>query len=116
MRRIIGGSEITKAEHEGKYYREALKARNHIKQEFEKIFEEVDAIILPTSPAFPHKIGEKISTEEMYNYDTPTVLANIVGLPAISIPAGKIDDKHIGLQVMAPHFQEELLFKLAKNF
>ncbi|MCK4649870.1 aspartyl/glutamyl-tRNA amidotransferase subunit A [Candidatus Pacearchaeota archaeon] len=116
LRRIIGGSEITKAEHDGKFYREALKARNHIKLQFKKIFEEVDAIILPTSPKLPHKIGETITVEEMYAYDVTTVLANIAGLPAISIPAGQIDNKNVGLQIMVPHFQEELIFKLAKDF
>ena len=116
VRRIIGGSEITKAEHDGKFYREALKARQHIKNQFQEIFETVDAIILPTSPKLPHKIGESITTEEMYAYDVTTVLASIAGLPAISIPLDKIEDKHVGLQIIAPHFQEELLFKLAKNF
>jgi len=116
IRRIIGGSEITKAEHEGKYYREALKARNYIKQQFNKLFQEVDAIILPTVPRTPHKIGEAISIEDMYAYDVFTTPASIAGLPAISIPAGKADDKDIGLQILAPHFQEEIIFKLAKDF
>ncbi len=116
IRRIIGGSEITKAEYEGKYYRKALGAKNFIKQQFEKIFQEVDAIILPTSPRLPHKIGEKISTQEMYNYDITTVLPSIAGLPAISIPVGKIENKDIGLQIIAPHFQEETIFKIAKQF
>jgi len=116
IRRIIGGSEITKAEHDGKYYREALKARNYIKQQFKKLFSEVDAIILPTSPKLPHKIGDSISVQDMYNYDVTTVLASIAGLPAISVPAGQIENKHVGLQIVAPHFQEELLFKLSKDF
>ena len=116
VRRIIGGSEITKAEHEGKYYREALKARNFIKQQFDEIFQEVDAIILPTVPRTAHKIGEKISVKDMYDYDVFTTPASIAGLPAISIPVGKIDNKDVGLQILAPHFQEELIFKLAKSF
>ena len=116
IRRIIGGSEITKAEHEGKYYREALKARNYIKQQFEKLFNEVDAIILPTVPKTPHKIGEKISIKEYYNYDITTCPASIAGIPAISIPAGKVDDKDVGLQILGPAFSEELIFKLAKDF
>jgi len=116
IRRIIGGSEITKAEHEGKYYREALKARNFIKQQFEKIFQEVDAIILPTSPQLPHKIGKQISLKQMYNYDITTVLPSIAGLPAISIPVGKIENKNVGLQIIASHFQEEKIFKIAKQF
>jgi aspartyl-tRNA(Asn)/glutamyl-tRNA(Gln) amidotransferase subunit A len=116
IRRIIGGSEITKAEHEGKYYHEALRAKNFVKQEFEKLFQEVDAIILPTVPRTPHKIGETISVEDMYNYDLFTIPASIAGIPAISIPAGKIDNKDVGLQILAPHFQEDLIFKLAKDF
>ena len=52
----------------------------------------------------------------MRSYDVLTALANISGVPAISVPAGKIDNKNIGLQIMTPHFQEELLFKLAKDF
>jgi aspartyl-tRNA(Asn)/glutamyl-tRNA(Gln) amidotransferase subunit A len=116
IRRIIGGSEITKAEHEGKFYREALKARRFIKEQFEEIFQEVDAIILPTVPKLPHKVGEEISIEEMYSYDLFTTPASIAGLPAISVPAGEIDNKDVGLQILAPHFQEELIFKLAKDF
>ncbi|MEA3329480.1 MAG: amidase family protein [Nanoarchaeota archaeon] len=116
IRRIVGGSEITKAEHEGKYYRGALKAKNFIKKEFERIFQEVDAIILPTVPRTPHKIGEKILVEDMYAYDVFTTPASIAGLPAISIPRGKVEDKDIGLQILAPHFQEGLIFKLAKSF
>ncbi len=116
IRRIIGGSEITKAEHDGKFYREALKAKNYIKQQFQEIFNEVDAIILPTSPKLPHKIGESISTEDMYAYDVTTVLASIAGLPAISVPAEQIENKNVGLQIITPHFQEKLLFKLAKSF
>lgn len=116
VRRIIGGSEITKAEHDGKYYREALKARNFIKQQFEKIFQNVDAIILPTVPRTPHNVGESISVEEMYAYDVFTTPASIAGLPGISVPAGKIDNKDVGLQILAPHFQEELICKLAADF
>ncbi len=116
VRRIVGGSEITKAEHEGKYYREALKARNFIKGEFEKIFDGVDAVILPTVPRTPHKVGKKISIEDMYAYDVFTTPASIAGLPAISVPVGKVEGKDVGLQILAPHFQEELIFKLAKSF
>ncbi len=116
VRRILGGSEITKAEHDGKFYREALKAQSHIKNQFKEIFSEVDAIILPTVPRLPHKIGESISVEDMYNYDVTTALASIAGLPAISVPVGKVKNCPVGLQIMAPHFQEDLIFKLAKNF
>lgn len=115
LRRIIGGSEITKAEHEGKYYREALKARNLIKQKFEEILSECDVVVLPTVPKLPHKIGDKISVKEMYFYDTFTTPASIAGLPAISVPIGKIGEKDIGLQIIADKFCEEKLFELGRE-
>jgi aspartyl-tRNA(Asn)/glutamyl-tRNA(Gln) amidotransferase subunit A len=112
QRRIIGGSEITRAEFEGKYYREALRARNYIIKEFEKLFDGVDVIVLPTVPRLPHKIGDEISTKEMYSYDVFTTLANIAQIPAISVPVGEIDGKNIGMQVMADKFNEKKIFEL----
>ncbi len=119
LRRIFGGEEITKAEHKGRHYNKALNARKEIKQQFEKIFKEVDAIVLPTVPKLAHKIGKKITPEEMYAYDVFTCLPNISGNPAISIPAGFIEEdkikKPIGLQIIAPHFEEETLFSLGEK-
>ncbi|MBP7708400.1 Asp-tRNA(Asn)/Glu-tRNA(Gln) amidotransferase subunit GatA [Candidatus Pacearchaeota archaeon] len=115
LRRIFGGSEISKAEFKGKYYREALKARSFIKQQFETLFKEVDLIILPTVPRTAHKIGENISVEEMYAYDIFTVPVNIAGIPGISIPIGKIDKKPIGLQILAPHFHEDWIFDVGRR-
>ena len=116
IRRIIGGSEITKAEHDGKYYREALKAQAYVKERFAELFEEVDVIILPTVPRPAHKVGETISVKDMYAYDVFTTPASIAGLPGISIPAGKVEEKHVGMQIFAPHFHEDLIFKIAKDF
>ena len=115
QRRIIGGSEITRAEFEGKFYREALRAKNHIMNEFKKLFEEVDLIILPTVPKLAHKIGEEISTKEMYSYDVFTTLANIAQIPAISVPAGEIEGKKLGLQILADKFNDKRIFELAKG-
>lgn len=115
QRRIIGGSEITRAEFEGKFYREALRAKNYIMGEFQKLFKEVDAIILPTVPKLAHKLGEKISTKEMYSYDVFTTLANIAQIPAISVPAGEIEGKKLGLQILADKFNEKVIFELAKG-
>ena len=113
LRRILGGREISKAEYEGKYYRQALKAKNLIKKEFEGAFEDVDAIIMPTVPKLPHKIGSDVSVEDMYNYDSLTVLANLAEIPAISIPAGEVDGLPVGLQVLCKRFGEDKLFGIA---
>ncbi|MEM4330447.1 MAG: Asp-tRNA(Asn)/Glu-tRNA(Gln) amidotransferase subunit GatA [Candidatus Pacearchaeota archaeon] len=115
LRRIIGGREITRAEYEGKYYRKALQAKNYIKKSFEGSFKEVDVILLPTVPKLAHKLGEKISVKEMYSYDIFTTLANIAGIPAMSIPMGLIDNKPIGLQILAPHFCENWIFEVGKK-
>ncbi|MEM4605642.1 MAG: Asp-tRNA(Asn)/Glu-tRNA(Gln) amidotransferase subunit GatA [Candidatus Pacearchaeota archaeon] len=115
LRRITGGKEITKAEYEGKYYRNALRAKEFIKKQFEEIFKDVDVIVLPTVPRTAHKIGEKISVEEMYSYDVFTTLANIAGIPAISIPCGYIDKKAVGMQILAPHFCENWIFEFVKK-
>ena len=118
LRRIFGGSEISKAEYKGRYYYEALKAKQYIKNKFLELFENesIDLIVLPTVPRTAHKIGEDISVEEMYAYDIFTTPANIAGIPGISVPAGQIDKKQIGLQILAPHFCEERLFDCGQKF
>lgn len=116
LRRILGGSEISKAEFKGLYYRRALKAKNLIKKEFEDAFKDVDCIIMPTVPRLPHKLRSKISVEEMYSYDVCTVLANLAELPAISVPVGKIDGIPVGMQIYCPRFEEGKMLSMAKMF
>ncbi len=116
LRRILGGEEISKSEYEGKYYRKALQAKQLIKKEFEKVFEKYDAIIMPTVPKLPHKLGSKISLKEMYNYDSLTVLANLAEIPAISIPAGEIEGVSVGLQILCKRFDEGKMLSIAKEF
>ena len=116
MRRILGGSEISKAEHAGRYYYLALKAKKLIEQEFEKAFKGVDCIISPTVPRLPHKIGKNISVEEMYSYDVLTVPANLAGNCAISIPVGKVEGVPVGMQIMCDRFQDEKMLQIARSF
>jgi aspartyl-tRNA(Asn)/glutamyl-tRNA(Gln) amidotransferase subunit A len=115
LRRIFGGSEISRAEYHGRYYHEALKAKKYIAEQFKKLFKDVDLIILPTVPRTAHKIGENISVEEMYAYDVFTTPVNLAGIPGISIPAGFIDKKPIGMQILAPHFHEDWIFDVASK-
>ena len=116
LRRILGGAEISKAEFAGKYYRRALKAKKIIEKAFEKAFEKYDLIVMPVVPKLPHKIKEKISVEDMYNYDSLSVLANIAEVPAISVPAGTIKNIHVGIQLIAKKGNDEMLLGLAKEF
>ncbi len=116
LRRILGGFEISKAEYKGKYYRKALQAKKVIKKEIEKAFEKVDCIIMPTVPKLPHKIGEKIDVEDMYNYDALTIPANLAEVPSISVPAGDIKGIPVGVQILTPRFKEGKMFSLARKF
>src|SRR3989344_2322763 len=116
MRRLLGGSEISKAEHHGRYYHLALKAKKLIEEEFAKKFKEVDCIISPTVPRLPHKIGEKISVEDMYGYDALTIPANLAGNCAISIPVGEIQGIPVGMQIMCDKFQEQKMLQIANAF
>ncbi len=113
LRRILGGSEISKAEYHGLYYRRALKAMHLIKRDFESAFKECDVIISATVPRLPHGIGSKISAREMYSYDALTIPANLAGICAMSVPATAIDSCPAGIQIMAPAFKETRMLQLA---
>jgi aspartyl-tRNA(Asn)/glutamyl-tRNA(Gln) amidotransferase subunit A len=115
LRRILGGSEISKAEYHGTYYRRALKAKQIIKKEFENAFERCDVIISPVVPRLPHKIGEKISLEDMYGYDALTIPANLAEICAVSVPLTKIQGIPVGIQVMAAQGKEAKMLQMAQT-
>jgi aspartyl-tRNA(Asn)/glutamyl-tRNA(Gln) amidotransferase subunit A len=115
LRRILGGKEISESEHQDMYYRKALKIRKLIKKEFENLFKKYDVIVSPTVPKLPHKIGEKIKVEEMYNYDAATIPANLAELPALSLPFGKVNKIPIGLQIISNRFDETMVFSTANE-
>jgi len=116
LRRILGGKIISEAEYAGRYYKKALDAKKIIENEFEKAFEKVDCIIMPAVPKLPHKIGEKISVEDEYNYDTLTVLANLAQIPGISVPAGDIEGIPVGIQVLCGKGKDKKMLKISKEF
>lgn len=114
LRRILGGSEISRAEYEGRYYKKALQIKELIKQEFARAFKQVDCIICPTVPRLPHKLGSQISVEEMYSYDSLTAPANLAEICAISIPSGRVGGVPVGLQIMCPQFQDAKMLSIAE--
>jgi aspartyl-tRNA(Asn)/glutamyl-tRNA(Gln) amidotransferase subunit A len=116
LRRIIGGSEISKAEYAGRYYYLALKARKLIEEEFQKVFKKFDCIICPTVPRLPHKIGEKISIDEMFQYDALTSPINLSGDCAISVPVGNVKGLPVGMQIICEKQEEGKMFQIARSF
>ena len=119
-RRILLGTYVLSAGYYDAYYGKAQKARTALRKEFKELFSSVDLILTPTSPIPAWKIGEKSDPLSMYLVDVFTVTANIVGVPAISLPSGfmEIEGKNLplGIQFMAPHGAEELLFDVGKKF
>jgi aspartyl-tRNA(Asn)/glutamyl-tRNA(Gln) amidotransferase subunit A len=88
-----------------------------LKQELGLLFKKYDILIAPTMPILPFKFGEKRDDPiKMFMIDIDTVIANLAGIPAISVPAGFINDLPIGLQIMASEFQEQKLFDAALLF
>lgn len=116
LRRILGGSEISKEEFYGRYYNRALRVKGLIKDEFKKAFRNVDFIVSPTVPQLPHKLGEKISLEKMYGYDALTIPSNLAGNCSISIPVGEINEVPIGMQIICDNLQEEKMLQIANSF
>lgn len=117
LRRILGGSEITKAEYENAYYEKALKVKELIKDEFEKVFKTFDCVVCPTVPIFPWKIGEgkKMKAEKIYAADALTIPANLAGICGISVPAGVAEQIPVGLQILCDRNQESKMFSVAKK-
>ena len=90
-RRILLGTYVLSAGYYDAYYGKAQTARASLKKEFKELFSEVDLVFTPTSPIPAWKIGEKNDPLSVYLADIFTVTANIVGLPAISLPSGSIE-------------------------
>ncbi|MCX6751932.1 MAG: Asp-tRNA(Asn)/Glu-tRNA(Gln) amidotransferase subunit GatA [Candidatus Nomurabacteria bacterium] len=119
-RRILIGAYVLSAGYYDAYYGKAQAVREILKKEFAKAFADVDMIATPTAPFVAWKIGEKSDPVSVYLADIFTITANMVGVPAVSIPSGfsKVEGKDLplGIQFMAPHGGENLLFEVGKKF
>ena len=118
QRRILTGTFVLSADYYDAWYVKAQQVRRLIKEKLEVIFSTYDFIVLPTTPTTAFKIGEYTQDPiSMYLADLYTVLASIAGVPAISIPNGTDENGlPIGLQVMAPAFEEARLLAFAQYF
>ncbi len=114
-RRIILGTYVLSSGYYDAYYKKAQKVRTVIMKEFEKLFQEYDVLLTPTSPTVAYDIGTRSKNPlEMYMADLCTVSVNIAGLPGISIPSG-VDKQGmpIGMQLIGKSFDEETILKAA---
>ncbi len=98
------------------YYNKAQKVRGLIKQEFKQIFNSLDLILTPTTPTTAFKIGEKKDPLSMYLSDIYTAPASLAGLPAISLPVGKVNGLPVGLQIVGAQLQDDLVLETAKMY
>ena len=113
-RRVILGAYALSAGYYDAYYLKAQQARTLIRRDFDRVFEQVDALVTPTSPVVAFRLGEKINDPvEMYLIDVCTVPANIAGLPGISVPCGFSQGLPVGMQIIGPHLSEQRLLNIA---
>ncbi len=118
-RRILLGTYVLSAGYIDAFYKKADAVREKLREEFADAFKQVDVIATPTMPTPAFVIGEKADPVSLYLEDMFTVLANLTGIPAISVPMNNVEKDGVslpvGIQFMAPHGGEERLCAIAKT-
>jgi aspartyl-tRNA(Asn)/glutamyl-tRNA(Gln) amidotransferase subunit A len=113
-RRILLGTYVLSAGYYDAYYRKAQQVRTLITRDFGDAFDNgVDVILTPTTPTTAFEIGARAEPYEMYLNDIFTATANLAGVPAMSVPVGAIDGLPVGAQIIARHFEEAKMFRIA---
>ena len=116
-RRIMLGTYALSAGYYDAYYLKAQKVRTLIYREFQQAFQRFDVLITPTSPTVAFKLGEKVEDPmQMYLSDICTIPVNIAGIPAISLPAGFVDDLPVGMQIIGKPLGEETILRVAHAY
>lgn len=117
-RRIMLGVFSLSAGYADKFYTKALQVRRLIRGDFDAAFQQVDVIAGPVTPTPAFKLGEKLSDPlSMYLSDIYTISANLAGIPGLSLPCGFTSSNlPIGLQILAPPFEEERLLRTARMY
>ncbi len=113
-RRILIGTYSLSSGYYDAYYKKAQEIRELIRQDFRDAFEKVDLIFSPVSPIPAFKIGEKVDDPlSMYLMDVYTCPVKLAGIPALSLPAGKIGKLPVGLQIIGNYFEENKILGVA---
>ena len=117
-RRIMLGTYVLSSGYYDAYYLKAQKVRALVARDYAQAFEQVDAIVGPVSPFPAFKLGEKVDDPTaMYLSDIYTVTGDLAGIPCMSVPAGAtVEGLPVGLQVLANHFNETAMFRVADAF
>ena len=114
-RRILLGTYVLSAGYYDAYYAKAMRVRSLIARDFAAVFGSgVDVLFTPTTPTPAFPAGSKSDPYEMYLSDIFTVTANLAGIPAMSLPIGRVGGLPVGGQLLAPHFGEEKMFGVAQ--
>ncbi|MFL5612594.1 MAG: Asp-tRNA(Asn)/Glu-tRNA(Gln) amidotransferase subunit GatA [Gemmatimonadaceae bacterium] len=115
-RRILLGTYVLSAGYYDAYYTKAMAAREAIARDFGKTFSSgVDVLFTPTTPTTAFTAGSKSDPYEMYLSDIFTVTANLAGIPALSLPIGRVAGLPVGGQLLAPYFGEQRMFAIARS-
>ena len=116
-RRIMVGTYALSAGYYDAYYLKAQQLRHLISDDFKEAFKHVDVIMGPASPGTAFNIGEKAEDPiSMYLSDIYTIAVNLAGLPGMSVPAGFVDGKPVGLQIIGNYFEESRLLNVAHQY
>ncbi len=116
-RRIMIGTYVLSSGYYDAYYKKAQTVRTKLIKEFSEVFNQVDFLVGPVAPEVAFKIGANADDPlKMYLIDIMTVAVNLVGVPAISVPAGESEGLPVGLQLIAPQRRDRELLELAQYF
>jgi aspartyl-tRNA(Asn)/glutamyl-tRNA(Gln) amidotransferase subunit A len=116
-RRILVGTFALSAGYYDAYYLKAQQIRRLISEDFQRAFAQVDVIMGPTSPTVAFNLGEKVDDPiTMYLSDIYTIAVNLAGLPSLSLSAGFVGQRPVGLQLIGNYFTEERLLNVAHRY
>jgi len=115
--RIMAGTFALTSGYYDAFYRKAQQVRRLIKNDFVEAFKKVDVIIAPATPSTAFRLGEKAGDpKEMYLQDVYTTSSNLAGLPALSMPAGFVNNLPVGAQLIGNYFDEAQILSIAHQF
>ena len=115
--RILTGASVLAKERFDSHFLKAQQIRRLIQLDFQRAFESVDLILLPSTPTLPFPLQDVDQTEDgRFFRDKYTVAANLAGIPALSIPCGLVEKLPVGVQIVAPQFHESSMLSLGIQF